>query len=201
MIIFNERIREKVLVKLGAPSMSVEITDEQFEPLFDSARVNWMLYSKISLLEDAKKNSIQNQWIESYFQAICKETLGRIRGKYTSNLPIPGADVSLEYKSLLEEAEKEKKDLISLLISPPQCVILAVYVNIANIEDGDVQQYLTKIRREYKNENGIVYYFIATREQDSKIECLYPNFVYDETIKEKMNKCLDGILENINNGK
>lgn len=201
MIIFNERIREKVLVKLGAPSMSVEITDEQFEPLFDSARVNWMLYSKISLLEDVKKNSIQNQWIESYFQAICKETLGRIRGKYTSNLPIPGADVSLEYKSLLEEAEKEKKDLISLLITPPQDIIVAVYLEIGGLDDKDVEEYLKKAQKTLKEEKGIKYLIMPTRGQNSKIECIYPNFIYDEIMKEKMNKCLDGILENINNGK
>lgn len=63
-----------------------------------------------SNLEYSKINAIGRQWIRNFFLAICKETLGRIRGKY-SEIPIPGREISLNYSDLLSEAEGEKGDL------------------------------------------------------------------------------------------
>ena len=50
------------------------------------------------------------QWIRNYALALCKEMLGQIRGKFQT-VPIPGESVTLNYSSLLSEAQKEKDDL------------------------------------------------------------------------------------------
>jgi len=59
-------------------------------------------------------NSIGRSWIFEYTLAICKETLGYVRGKYTS-VPIPGAEVTLNGPALIAAAEAEKTALIERL--------------------------------------------------------------------------------------
>ena len=56
-------------------------------------------------------NEPGRQWIRKYTLALCKETLGGIRGKYQS-LPIPGAETTLDYSRLLSEAASEQESLI-----------------------------------------------------------------------------------------
>ena len=58
----------------------------------------------------ANINSMGKQWIRNYALALCKEMLGQIRGKFQS-VPIPGEAVTLNYSSLLSEAQKEKDEL------------------------------------------------------------------------------------------
>jgi|TARA_B100000900_G_scaffold312675_2_gene271466 hypothetical protein len=58
----------------------------------------------------ANINSMGKQWIRNYALALCKEMLGQIRGKFQT-VPIPGESVTLNYSSLLSEAQKEKDDL------------------------------------------------------------------------------------------
>jgi hypothetical protein len=55
-------------------------------------------------------NSMGKQWIRNYALALCKEMLGQIRGKFQT-VPIPGESVTLNYSSLLSEAQKEKDEL------------------------------------------------------------------------------------------
>lgn len=59
-------------------------------------------------------NQLSQTWIRKYTLALCKETLGRIRGKY-DNVPIPNGTVTLDHASLRDEAEKEKKELVEWL--------------------------------------------------------------------------------------
>jgi len=40
-------------------------------------------------------------WVRRYFIALCKETLGRVRGTFGGKLPIPDANMEIEYQSLL----------------------------------------------------------------------------------------------------
>ena len=54
------------------------------------------------------------QWIRKYTLALAKEMLGGIRGKYQS-VPIPGAETTLDYSRLLQEASAEKTSLIEQL--------------------------------------------------------------------------------------
>ena len=59
-------------------------------------------------------NSIGRSWIFDYTLAVCKEILGYIRGKYTQ-VPIPGAETTLNQSDLLLAATSEKEALIARL--------------------------------------------------------------------------------------
>ena len=61
-----------------------------------------------------KINSIGRQWIFEYGLSLVKEILGYVRGKYT-NIPIPGADVTLNQSDLIAAATAEKNALIERL--------------------------------------------------------------------------------------
>ena len=62
----------------------------------------------------AEINSVGRSWIFEYTLAIVKETLGYVRGKYSS-IPIPGADVTLNQGDLISAATSEKEALITRL--------------------------------------------------------------------------------------
>jgi len=59
-------------------------------------------------------NSVGRQWIKKYFLALCKESLGIIRQKY-STMPIPGGEVTLDGGELRSEAIAEKESLMAQL--------------------------------------------------------------------------------------
>ena len=71
-----------------------------------NANYNNPIYSQI--------NSIGRSWIFEYTLAICKEMLGYVRGKYTQ-VPIPGAEVTLNQADLLASATADKNALIEKL--------------------------------------------------------------------------------------
>jgi len=56
-------------------------------------------------------NSIGRSWIFEYTLALSKEMLGYVRGKY-QNIPIPGAEVTLNQSDLLASATATKEALI-----------------------------------------------------------------------------------------
>ena len=56
-------------------------------------------------------NSIGRSWIFEYTLALSKEMLGYVRGKY-QNIPIPGAEVTLNQSDLLASATSTKEALI-----------------------------------------------------------------------------------------
>lgn len=56
-------------------------------------------------------NTPSKQWVRDYFTAMCKETLGRVRGKFGGALGIGDADVTMDYDSLLSEAKEDKSAL------------------------------------------------------------------------------------------
>ena len=55
------------------------------------------------------------QWVRRWFTAYCKETLARVRGKYSGNLKTPDSEIIMDYQSLLTEAKDEKTKLIDEL--------------------------------------------------------------------------------------
>ena len=61
-----------------------------------------------------KINSIGRQWIFEYALPLTKEILGYVRGKY-SQIPIPGADMTLNQDALISAATSEKERLIEKL--------------------------------------------------------------------------------------
>jgi hypothetical protein len=59
-------------------------------------------------------NDMGKQWIRKYTLALCKEMLGRVRGKYAA-MPIPDGEVTLNGSELISEAQGEKDKLIEQL--------------------------------------------------------------------------------------
>lgn len=56
-------------------------------------------------------NNPAQQWVRRWFIALCKETLGRVRGKYSGNLKTPDSELTMDYQSLLTEGKDEKSKL------------------------------------------------------------------------------------------
>ena len=59
-------------------------------------------------------NSVGRSWVFEYTLALVKEILGYVRGKYTQ-VPIPGAEVTLNQQDLLSSATADKNALIERL--------------------------------------------------------------------------------------
>jgi hypothetical protein len=55
-------------------------------------------------------------WVRRWFFAYAKETLSRVRGKFSGNLKTPDSELTMDYQSLGTEAKDEKTKLIEELI-------------------------------------------------------------------------------------
>ena len=56
-------------------------------------------------------NNPSQQWVRRWFIASCKETLSKVRGKYSGNLKTPDSELTMEYQSLSTEAKDEMAKL------------------------------------------------------------------------------------------
>lgn len=56
-------------------------------------------------------NDTSKIWVRQYFIALCKETLGRVRGTFGGRVPTPDAELEMEYQSLLSEGKDEMMTL------------------------------------------------------------------------------------------
>jgi hypothetical protein len=63
-------------------------------------------------------NEPAKQWVRRWFTAYVKETLSRVRGKYSGNLKTPDSELILDYQSLATEAKDEKSKLMEELTGP-----------------------------------------------------------------------------------
>jgi hypothetical protein len=61
-------------------------------------------------------NNPAKQWVRRYFIATCKETLGRVRGKFSGNIKTPDSELTMDYTSLLTEGKDEKLKLVEELV-------------------------------------------------------------------------------------
>ena len=61
-------------------------------------------------------NNPAQVWVRRWFVAYCKETLARVRGKFSGNLKTPDGDLTMDYAALSTEAKDEKTKLIDELI-------------------------------------------------------------------------------------
>lgn len=59
-------------------------------------------------------NSIARQWIKQYALALCRETLGLVRSKF-STVPIPGSDLSMNGSELVSQGREDQDKLITSL--------------------------------------------------------------------------------------
>ena len=60
-------------------------------------------------------NEPAKQWVRRWFIAYVKETLARVRGKYSGNLKTPDSEITMDYQSLLTESKDEKSKLLEEL--------------------------------------------------------------------------------------
>ena len=65
----------------------------------------------VGTLEWADLNDPAKQWVRRWFTAYVKETLARVRGKYSGNLKTPDSEIQMDYTSLLTESKDEKSKL------------------------------------------------------------------------------------------
>ena len=61
-------------------------------------------------------NNPAQVWIRRWFTAYCKETLARVRGKFSGNIKTPDSELIMDYQSLATEDKDEKSKLIEELI-------------------------------------------------------------------------------------
>ena len=52
-------------------------------------------------------NETSKIWVRRYFIALCKETLGRVRGTFGGKVPTPDAELEMDYQSLMSEGKDE----------------------------------------------------------------------------------------------
>jgi len=81
------------------------------ESVFGVSGMNSLPFGNIQY---ARINSIGKQWIRQYTVAISRETLGLIRSKF-GNIPVPGAEVSLNGTDLISQGREDKTNLITQL--------------------------------------------------------------------------------------
>lgn len=65
-------------------------------------------------LENLDFNDLNNMakiWVRRYFIALCKETLGRVRGTFNGKVPVPNTELTMDYQSLLTEGKDEQNVL------------------------------------------------------------------------------------------
>jgi hypothetical protein len=56
-------------------------------------------------------NNPAQQWVRRWFTAYCKQTLARVRGKFSGNIKTPDSELSMDYASLATEGADEKSKL------------------------------------------------------------------------------------------
>jgi hypothetical protein len=70
-------------------------------------------YNKLSWY---KLNNPAQVWVRRWFTAYCKETLARVRGKFSGSLKTPDGDLTMDYATLATEGKDEKTKLVEELI-------------------------------------------------------------------------------------
>ena len=62
-----------------------------------------------------KLNNPAQVWVRKWFVAYCKETLARVRGKFSGNLKTPDGDLTMDYTTMATEGKDEKVKLLEEL--------------------------------------------------------------------------------------
>jgi len=69
----------------------------------------------IDVVDFTELNTPSKQWVRDWFTALCKETLGRVRGKFGGALGVTDAEVTMDYESLLSESRDDRTQLLERL--------------------------------------------------------------------------------------
>jgi len=193
---------QRIKSQLGAPSIDIELTNEQMADLLESAHNAFYLLYELDKVERTKY--FKDFWVEQYFFALCKEALGRVRGKFDGKLPVPGTELKLNHKELLVEADKEKQFLRYLMLKDKNILIenqkpiLAFYINVRNMNGEDVSTLVEQIKAEFHSDN-LIQYFVPIRDGESRIECVYPKYIASDEVKkeiEESTSCFNNRIKN-----
>lgn len=60
-------------------------------------------------------NTPAKAWVRKWFISYVKETIGRVRGKYSGNLKTPDSEITMDYESFLTESKDERSKLLEEL--------------------------------------------------------------------------------------
>jgi len=185
MVIVKD-IFERTKAKFGGDIMVFELTEETLHLLFSDANKKFFLYSDLSNRPKDKMDLVKDSWIESYFGANVKEALGNVRGKFSGEAPVPGAELKIEYKHLLEESNQEKKALTRLILDneykgnditkDDDFVLLAVYLNVENADYEQTAEICTKVTTMLSigTPAYVKHYVLPVRNQETRVELVYP---------------------------
>jgi|TARA_R110002126_G_scaffold177311_4_gene326183 hypothetical protein len=66
----------------------------------------------LSKLAYGELNEPTRVWVRRYLTALFKESLGRVRGKFSGDLKVPDAELKMDYESLLNEGKDEQIKLL-----------------------------------------------------------------------------------------
>lgn len=92
------------------------LTDDRNNPLrTPSGSVSDLSNVPYSRMQFGTINDIGQRWIYHFALAEAKESLGNVRGKYTT-VPIPGAEVTLNGPDLITQAREDKANLRTELV-------------------------------------------------------------------------------------
>lgn len=69
----------------------------------------------VDVVNFTELNTPSKQWVRDWFTALCKETLGRVRGKFGGSLGVTDSEVTMDYESLLSESKEDKTTLLERL--------------------------------------------------------------------------------------
>ena len=69
----------------------------------------------LSKLRYSDLNEPTRIWVRRYLTALFKESLGRVRGKFSGALKVPEAELTMDYDSLLNEGKEEQLKLLEQL--------------------------------------------------------------------------------------
>lgn len=117
--IVNNKVRVFPIPNYGYKMHFEYILEKDRLSLSDSGSADTAVVSDYSNVPYVKPvygqiNEPGRQWIRNYFFACCKETLGMVRGKY-STIPIPDGETTLDGPELRQEAQEMKTSLLENL--------------------------------------------------------------------------------------
>jgi len=69
----------------------------------------------LSKLRYSDLNEPTKIWVRRYLTALFKESLGRVRGKFSGALKVPDAELTMDFDSLLNEGKEEQLKLLEQL--------------------------------------------------------------------------------------
>jgi hypothetical protein len=91
-------------------------TDSQGNPLPGNGLVSGPGDAQLNYIQWCQMNSVAQTWVKKYAQALAKELLGvGIRGKFNGQLPIPGAELTLNKDDLISTGREDQQRLLDKL--------------------------------------------------------------------------------------